>query len=282
MALRSSTPDFLFENENRSFPFEYSKELERLFPFSNVLDLKIFSRSLVNGKVQFVGVSRWNSNAPKPSVPQTISGLLKQSTIQLFFRIPSLTSDIYVALDAVEDVDSPSEVWPVACRSTVTNSIGTPYIVISGIIGGSIFSSIPSNSYIALPSVYVEPSIVVEAYKKSVDQLKIIHANGAEELIRGKLVFTNGINSSVSMSGNTTRFTARVKDGEGAGQDNTGINLLCEGILSINGTQPTADGQFYIVGGRGVSVVDIPSQHKIKITTQKDSPLSVCEDVEIP
>lgn len=275
MALQSDTPDFLFENANRSFPFEDSNELQENLSFSSVLDLKGFSRSPIAGKIKLMGISRWNNSDPAPSVPSEIAGLLEEGNVQIFFMIPSVPSDLYLQVG----VQIGNVGWPYSSIGSVQNEAGTDYIKFSAIFGASILTDFVSTGYTEFTNIFLEQSVVMECYKKSLDQLKVLRSTGEKEYITNGIIFSNGINSSVTQSGSSIRINTRLGDGLGR-STYTGTEGLdkCEGVLSIDGILPNADGQFTIQGGLGVSVVDDPTNHKIIISIQSGSRLLECSE----
>jgi len=271
----SNTPDFMFENSNRSFPFEDSNELQKKLSFDSVLDLKGFSRSPVTGKIKLIGISRWNTGSPKPVTPGTISDLVEINKIQLYFEIPSFPSNIYMQVGVPVNQSQ----WPCIYSSSIQSESEVDYIKLSVVFGSQIVLNFATNGYTSFSNTYLEQSCVMECYKRSLDQLSILRSTNEKEYIFGDVVFANGVNSSVYQSGNTIGVRSRV--GDGLGRDTyTGseISPKCDGILSINGIRPNEDGQFVIKGGLGVSVVDVPESNKIIITIQSDSRLLECSE----
>ena len=276
MALLSDTPDFLFENANRSFPFEDSNELQDTMSFSSVLDLKGFSRSKITGKIMLIGASRWDTSRDKPISDSTyISDSMEQGKVQLYFMVPSYPNDIYLQTG----VTIGETEWPRLATASIQNNAGVDYVKISIILGKTILSDFATTSYTKFENTYLEQSLVMECYKKSLDQFKILHSSGSEEYITGDVVFANGTNAAISQSGNSIMFYARVGAGEGRGiNTETEISEKCDGIVSIDGIHPDEDGKFVIEGGLGVSVVDDPDNHKIIISIQSDSRLLECSE----
>jgi len=280
MSLHSNTPNFLFENENRSFPFEDSKDLEKKLSFSSILDIKGFSRSPISSKVALIGISRWDMDRPQPTIigasPSDslyVSEEIEQGKVQFYFKFQSLAYAMYMTIG----IDISNLTWPVFAQRHIEDEAATKYVSMSVLIGESILADFPTTRFTKFDDIFLEQSVIMECYKKSIDQFEIRHSNGSKDYVKGALSFSNGMNSSVTQSGQSIRINAGVGEGEGRGRNNsTEISEKCNGILTINGVPPDIDGKFKIQAGKGISVVDDPPNHKIIISIQQDSPLIEC------
>lgn len=274
MALQSNSTNFLFENSYRSFPFEDSSEIPQKISFSSILDIKGFSRSPIAGKIALIGASRWDTGQGKPDSGITeISELMEEGKIQLYFSVPSYPVDLYIQIGvSISETD-----WPSYTTDSIKNEAGTDYIQLAVVWGETILSDLSETQYVVFSDTHLEQTVIMECYKKSIDQFAILHSNGSKEYVRGSIEFANGTNSSVEQSGKIITITAREGNGEGmAINTGTEVSDKCNGILYIAGIQPSREHKFTIEGGIWVSVTDDPANHKIIISIQPDSRLLEC------
>jgi len=274
MAIISANPDFLFENAFRSFPFEDSISLDNWVSYSSVLDIKGFSRSPRTGKIKLTHITRWNTGSIQPSTPL----VLREGYIQLFFSIPVLNLEsIVISIDIPTDTNE----WPIHKKAIISNANGYPYIMMSSIIGESITKDLPRTMIISLDEVYLEDTVVLDAYKRSIDQFKIIHSDSTESYMSGDVVIVNGLHSVASQNNNS--ISIKAGQNEGITQKDIPSDPskedYCNGIVAINGTSPSGLGEFNIVGGNGILIRNAPSINTIYIEIDQSSNAAKCDTI---
>lgn len=136
------------------------------------------------------------------------------------------------------------------------------------------------------PAYYMEIGDAIQAVERSqffelggavIDRLDVIDAIPADRYLADDVRFLPGLNTSVTQSGSTIQITSQ--PGLGTGRQvytGTDIGEVCNGITKINGEMPDDNGQFYIRGEGDVIVEDVPSEHLIRISLNKNNPASTC------
>lgn len=118
-------------------------------------------------------------------------------------------------------------------------------------------------------SLKIEPSLTVSLYRNQTDLVKIIHLEGDDEVVGGNLSIVGGYNVDLLQADRTIRVIPTLGGGT-LGRFTGSISDLesnrCSGVLlAINGQPPTERNEFFITGGKGIEIVNLPDEHKIQI-----------------
>lgn len=111
----------------------------------------------------------------------------------------------------------------------------------------------------------IEPSLVTSFFGTQIDHLQIVHTEGDNDIIGGNIKVFGGYNTSVIQSSQKLR----ISPSPGAGSLGRYIGSVSESsecsesIFSILGIAPNQDGEFFILGGRGIEIENKPDEHKI-------------------
>jgi len=132
----------------------------------------------------------------------------------------------------------------------------------------------------------IEPSLVASPYNHALTKLiaKNIDINDNEIILpdvgEGAITFINGYNSKISSDG-TDSLTFNAAKGAGAGEPCDPIYDLVDcscGIYFINGKHPDWLGNFLFEAGKYMTVINDPSNFKVKIKTSIRNGTPKCQD----
>lgn len=259
--------EFLTENKFRRYPFVedstvLSSDGEYSLPNSIILDLRGFHRERPELKPQLVAII--GSMAASISTLDAVAG-----EWSLFFAMGNLGDPLVFRVGIPED----NTIWPFQAEVSVVDpkyperDVRLGHIRVT--VGEDILDVSQSFSCGFENTALIEPSLVAELYQTQVDFVKLIHTEGASEFVGGDLKIVGGYNTEVSLDTKGILITS--SRGSGTLGQFTGSTLdpsasACRGrIFSINGSMPDQRGRFFIKGTNGVSIKDLPDQHKIQI-----------------
>lgn len=118
-------------------------------------------------------------------------------------------------------------------------------------------------------SLNIEPSLNISLYRNQIDLIKIIHLEGDDEVVGGDLSIVGGYNVDMIQSDRTIRVVPTLGGGtlgRFIGSVSDPESSRCSGILlSLNGQAPTERNEFFITGGKGIEIINLPDEHKIQI-----------------
>lgn len=147
----------------------------------------------------------------------------------------------------------------------------TAAVIICTLGGGEVPAGADFNYGTNAP---VEPGLVFDMSGSQVNFVEVIRQGAPDFVVRGDVTFRGGYNMNVSQSGQAIKLSPDPGAGEYGLYDAADGESPCAGkVLSLSGAKATKNGEVFIRGGTGITVTDVPAEHKIIITAKPPTPL---------
>lgn len=258
--MTDAVSEFLNENRHRAYPFvdesSFVSVEDESLPLDAVLD--------------FVAVHRLRHKVVRLSaiVGPDSAGSLEFSSSPGFISVYfALTDDQDSKLMCFKvPVDGPSgDFWAVIDDTSYPQA---PLCRARAFFGESILG-FGGETFVTFTSLVVEPALITSLYRNQIDKVTVIHADGDDEVVGGDLHLIGGYNIDVSLVGSSLKMIPSLGAGtlgRFTGSVSDPGSSVCDGaLLTINGQPPNERGEFFINGGKGVDVINLPDQNKIRI-----------------
>lgn len=304
--MNASYPSFLDENASRFYPFAEGESVVVPSNTSGLSDNDIFldfrgwSRRKLLPAVRLIAADAAYSDGSHTPHPG-LDAYSRTGNLMVFFEaffttdsgdLGSRVACFYIPL-GMPDSDFPytsisGAAMPNGAKwweaKIVVTKKAYDLVDLSGVeFDGSGNPVVPESTSIDVYQEYdsaLEPCQFFEIGGIAVDQLNVIPDMDNPQSARylsGKVSVIPGANTSVSQSGKSISVSARLGGGTGrsvySGKD---LGDACSGLLSINGVSPDKSGNFYVKGGGGILVEDIPASHEIRISLDKNNRAFAC------
>jgi len=192
-------PNFLSENALRPYPFKDHELMGSSVPLSFFLDAKGYSKSPNVGKI---GITKIHKDDSGNTIVRFVSFHEATETEPLDIRIPAWLT---------EDNDAQQ------VHGSIKDEAGTDFIYISLLAHRSI-ESIPEMDTSASP-IFLEPSVVVDLYKKSVHHLSIKDIKHKDHIKSKHVRFVGGHNVITRLDKDSKSLYIEACEGCGEGKD---------------------------------------------------------------
>jgi hypothetical protein len=134
---------------------------------------------------------------------------------------------------------------------------------------GEGLSRLAEDVFLTFTNLFIEPSLSISLYRNQIDLITVIHEEGDDEVVGGDLSVVGGYNMDISVVGDSIRLMPSVGGGtlgRFVGSISPNNESPCkDSLLTINGQPPNDRGEFFISGSKGVEVINLPDEHKIRI-----------------
>ena len=259
--------EFLSENAQRRYPFQEDSSLlnntgDTVLADNVILDLRGIHRERPEVSPQLLAVIG--------SDGASIFDLDALAGFYSFFFAMGRSAESLIFQVAVP---SDNTQWPFVQEVTIADEnypgrdvrLGTLRVT----LGEGVADLASDVSLGFVQTCLIETALVAQAYRTQVDSIKVAHVSGPDDIVGGdlRIIGGYGINTqllvdgleinAIAGAGSLGFFTGAVHEPE---------DSACSGrVLSISGQRPNPRGKFYIRGENGISVTDLPDEHKIQL-----------------
>lgn len=252
--------EFLTENKQRTYPFAEGSSL-----------VSVEGPTLANDVVlDLISIHRTRRQTMRllavvaPESAGSVDFPAVTGKITFYFALGE-TGDRQTASFSVEAQELPLDSWH---QSADSNYPGICLSKTRATFGPGL-ADIPADAFWTFTDLRIEPSLVVSLYRNQIDLVKLVHLVGDDEIVGGNIKVFGGYNVDVYQSSQSIRISPSLGGGvlgRFTRSISDGAESKCTGALfSINGQPPNEQREFFITGGKGIEVVNLPDEHKVRI-----------------